>query len=127
MFRAAAAGVRVMVHASSIGADLRRVSTENPGFRKRWRLGLAISGEWCRWGHNDTWQLKIRTEWSELGIDWSHTQANSPPPLPPWLGESGSTGATARRSSARILLSLRAGPARRRSGAGDHWPDGREA
>ena len=51
--------------------------------------GLAICREWCRRGHTDTCDTKIRDELAGLGITAVREQAQLAQAgrLPPWLGD----------------------------------------
>jgi hypothetical protein len=52
---------------------------------------VAICREWCRRGHADTCEVKIRDELSALGITTVREQAElaAARGLPPWLGDEG--------------------------------------
>lgn len=51
--------------------------------------GVAICREWCRRGHADTCEVKIRDELAQLGITTVRGQAElaTAGALPPWLGD----------------------------------------
>ena len=51
--------------------------------------GVAICREWCRRGHTDTCDVKIRAELASLGIGVVREQAElaAAGALPPWLGD----------------------------------------
>ena len=51
--------------------------------------GVGICGEWCRRGHTDTCEVKIRAELAALGIATVRDQAElaRAGALPPWLGD----------------------------------------
>jgi hypothetical protein len=51
--------------------------------------GVAICQEWCRRGHADTCDVKIRAEVAKLGLTEVRGQAELAPlgQLPPWLGD----------------------------------------
>lgn len=81
---------------------LRAITRPDYGWRhhpavKMWRgfeeaLGayaMAICDEWCRRGHSDTCELKVRIELSELGIGAIRSQPElaAAGRLPPWLGD----------------------------------------
>lgn len=81
---------------------LRAITRPDYGWRhhpvvKMWRgfeeaLGayaMAVCGEWCRRGHSDTCESKIRIELSELGIGRIRSQAElaAAGRLPAWLGD----------------------------------------
>jgi hypothetical protein len=66
---------------------------------KQWRgheealacYGVAICPEWCRGGHADTCELKIREALAQLGITTGRGQVElaTAGALPPWLGDDG--------------------------------------
>jgi hypothetical protein len=81
---------------------LRALTVPGYGWRhhpavKMWRgfeealgaYGVAICREWCRRGHADTCEVKIRAELDGLGITEVRAQAELARArrLPPWLGE----------------------------------------
>jgi hypothetical protein len=81
---------------------LRALTVPGHGWRhhpaaKMWRgheealgaYGLAICREWCRRGHADTCDTKIRDELAGLGIGTVRDQAElaRAGALPPWLGD----------------------------------------
>ncbi len=51
--------------------------------------GVAVCREWCRRGHTDTCDVKIRAELATLGITSVRDQADlaEAGALPPWLGD----------------------------------------
>jgi len=51
--------------------------------------GVAVCREWCRRGHADTCDLKIRQELATLGVNEVRDQADLGQAgcLPPWLGD----------------------------------------
>ncbi|MGH9265344.1 MAG: MSMEG_6728 family protein [Acidimicrobiales bacterium] len=81
---------------------LRAITVPGYGWRhhpaaKMWKgyeealgaYGLAVCREWCRRGHTDTCDLKIRQELAGLGITAVRDQAEleAAGALPPWLGD----------------------------------------
>ncbi len=81
---------------------LRAIIVPNYGWRhhpaaKMWKgyeealgaYGVAICREWCRRGHTDTCDVKIRAELATLGITAVREQAElaEAAALPPWLGD----------------------------------------
>jgi hypothetical protein len=51
--------------------------------------GAAVCREWCRRGHADTCDLKIRVDLADFGITQVRTQAELTrlKLVPPWLGD----------------------------------------
>ncbi len=83
---------------------LRAITVPGYGWRhhpaaKMWRgyeealaaYGVAVCTEWCRRGHTDTCDVKIRDEVAKLGITTVRPQAELAEvgALPPWLGDDG--------------------------------------
>lgn len=81
---------------------LRAITVPGYGWRhhpaaRMWRgheealaaYGVAICREWCRRGHADTCDVKIRHEVAALGVDHVRSQAElgAAGALPPWLGD----------------------------------------
>jgi hypothetical protein len=81
---------------------LRAIIIPNYGWRhhpvpKMWKgyeealaaYGVAVCQEWCRRGHADTCDVKIRAELAKLGITTVREQAaiEAAGALPPWLGD----------------------------------------
>ena len=81
---------------------LRAITVPGYGWRhhpvvRMWRgheealacYGLAICREWCRRGHGDTCDTKIRDEVAALGVTSVRSQAElaEAGALPPWLGD----------------------------------------
>jgi hypothetical protein len=81
---------------------LRAITVPNYGWRhhpaaKMWKgyeealgaYGVAICREWCRRGHADTCDVKIRAELAALGITMVREQLElkEAGELPPWLGD----------------------------------------
>lgn len=81
---------------------LRAITVPGYGWRhhpaaRMWRgheealaaYGLAICREWCRRGHADTCDVKIRQEVATLGVQDVRSQAElaAEGALPPWLGD----------------------------------------
>ncbi len=81
---------------------LRAIIVPNYGWRhhpaaKMWKgyeealgaYGVAVCREWCRRGHTDTCDVKIRAELATLGITTVRQQAELAEvgALPPWLGD----------------------------------------
>ncbi len=81
---------------------MRAITVPNYGWRhhpaaKQWKgyeealaaYGVAVCREWCRRGHADTCDLKIRQELAKLGITTVREQAalEKAGALPPWLGD----------------------------------------
>ena len=80
---------------------MRAIIVPNYGWRhhpvaKMWKgheealgaYGIAVCREWCRRGHADTCEIKIRAELATLGITTVREQAEleAVGVLPPWLG-----------------------------------------
>ena len=83
---------------------LRAIIVPNYGWRhhpaaKMWKgyeealgaYGVAVCREWCRRGHADTCDVKIRAELAKLGVTTVREQPDleAAGALPPWLGEEG--------------------------------------